>query len=176
MALTRLSRAAGIPAPRTMAHLLPLLAQPDLAGGLAGKQVLEAIADTALPPGDFYPYLNLTEIGRDEAFQHILSAFVRREKRRTTPSLADTAPLRDDGWDVDLIGRYTSGDYSGCLAALAAALPPRDTSPAHLLRSLATTALDTGRTPSPEETLLAVLLLRAATPKSRRMTDQLAPI
>jgi len=163
MALTRLCRAAGVGAPRAIQSLLPLLSQPGLsATGLAGKQVLEALADTALPPGDFYPYLNLTEIGRDEAFQHVLSALVRREKRHGGES-----PLLVEGWETRLVGDYTSGDYDACLAGLTAALPPTDASNAGLLLRAMASLADAGRSSGPEETLLGAFLLRAATPKWR---------
>jgi HEAT repeat protein/sugar phosphate permease len=43
--------------------------------GLAYKQVLEAIADAALAPGTFYPYLGMSEMNRADALQKRLRTF-----------------------------------------------------------------------------------------------------
>ena len=56
-----------------LADLLPLLERVPRTG-LAYKQVLEAIADAALAPGTFYPYLGMDEMSRAEALQKRLRA------------------------------------------------------------------------------------------------------
>lgn len=131
-ALTALGREA----PDIFARLLAVLDRLD-GRGLAYKQALSSLADTALPEGTLYPYLGLSEMARDEAASRLLSEAGRK--------------LHAPGKAAAALEAFTRGDYAGCLESLAAL---SESPPLAALAERARRRDDA----TPEEALLGMLL------------------
>ena len=139
-----------------IAVLLPVLSLPGMSG-LAYKQALEAVADTGLVHGAFYPYLGLAPLHFDET----LSRLVGDITKRTSGGGKDHPPL------AGVLEAFGKGDFSRAVQTLAGVVSlseKRDSAavaPFVVLEALASRAqkADTEST-RPEEVLLAALLLR----------------
>ncbi|MES2464023.1 MAG: MFS transporter [Armatimonadota bacterium] len=103
--LVRAGQAIGIGAALLTDTLLPLLRRTDI-HGLAGAQLLEAVAEIGLEPGEFYPFLGLTDSARDETTSRLL-----QEMRRRGPASARRSI-------DDALTAYTASVYDRCLPAL----------------------------------------------------------
>jgi MFS family permease len=148
--LESVGRAGGQGADTLLSALLPVLTNPSV-GGLAYKQALEAVADVGLTPGDFYPYLGMNEMARDQAFSRLLSEVGRRLRAEG----ADLAERTTAG----LLESYVGGDYAACLRRLADLTAACEPGPARsVLHALHASA--PSRAVRAEEALLGILLLR----------------
>jgi hypothetical protein len=101
--LVRAGQVIGVEAAILTDTLLPFLRHKAIYG-LAGAQLLEAVAEIGLEVGEFYPYLGLTESARDETASRLL-----QEMRRRAPGSARSSI-------DDALAAYTASDYGRCLA------------------------------------------------------------
>lgn len=160
VALARLGRSADKTPVEVLRAVLPLFEQVG-DSGLAYKQTLSAIADIALEPGTFYPYLGLAEMARDEAASRLISE-LRETTRRQGKS--PTSGGNDAGWFDDLLSAYTEGEYASFHARLAE-LPTPDqeeaVGEARLFLSQFLAERSREREGGAEEACLALLLVRS---------------
>ncbi|MDX1933452.1 MAG: MFS transporter [Capsulimonadales bacterium] len=150
IALVRIGKESGRSVSESLVVLLPVLNR--IGGqGLAYKQTLDAIADLALTPGTFYPYLGLAGMARDESVHRLLGE-IRRKVSASDPG----APERI----AAAMEAFAESEGPAFFAALAP-YAVRDQSAASRLYD-ALRQRGEGGYATPEELLLALLLLRSA--------------
>lgn len=161
-ALAHLGGAAHCPATETLDVLLPLLYRVE-PSRLAYKQMLSVLADLALPPDIFYPYLSLADLPRDEAVGRLITEVrdLARKSDRLPPEYATDLA----SWSTAAMDAYTSGEYARLHSLLrlltpSESAPPGDADAAERLRAALAERARSGDGGA-EESLLAILLTRA---------------